>query len=278
MADASSLPFQSLSFSLLENRRPRTAFKMRACSGDAPEYYELVIQKGSATNPSSQVKRQVPLTAAVALRDGLQRLGVFGWEGSYGDETAPGSRRWSLSIVFQEGVFSLESKGGSDAPTGFDGFLEELYRLDFPRPTEAKPAPSSGVGAATRDAMGALGIGSIGAMNAGDLGAYGATKGVEGDFSYLKSLFRGAPSPEGSGGLEGLGALGDLGDFDPSAIDPQEAAKLFAEMQRNPQAMEARLREEFRALSPREQSSMLDALTGLGFASRAWWERFFRGL
>ncbi len=252
-----------------------------ASSAGAPQampdqgLFTLTVQKGSAANPTSKITRQVPAAAAERLRDGLQRAGAFSWEESYGDSTAPGSLRWALAVVFQKDVFSIEAKGGSDVPPGFPQLLEELYALDFPRPAAEKPQGAAGVGRAIGDTMGALGVGSIGGMSAGDLGAYAATKGAGGDFSYLRSLFGGAG---GAGLPEGLEGFEGLGDFDPAAIDPQEAAKLFAEMQRNPEAMQKRLRDEFRHLSPDEQNRMLDALAGLGLASRAWWERFFRGL
>lgn len=130
-----NMPFQSFSFTLISDKRPRAALRMTA-QGD--DLYELQVQKGSASNPTSQFKRTVPLEIAERLRDAMQEAGVFGWEESYGDTAAPGSRRWSLNVVFQEGVFALSSKGGSDAPAGFDDLLEELYRLDFPRPGKAK--------------------------------------------------------------------------------------------------------------------------------------------
>jgi hypothetical protein len=40
--------------------------------------------------------------------------------------------------------------------------------------------------------------------------------------------------------------------------------------------MQKRMKEEFRHLSPEEQSRMLDALAATGLATREWWERFFR--
>lgn len=275
MAAEKKHPFQSFSFWMIEGRRPRVSLRLAAPAasqadgdGAAGELFTLTVQKGSAANPTSKIERQVPLAVAERLRDGLQRIGAFGWEGSYGDESSPGSLRWAMAVVFQEGVFSLEAKGGSDVPPRFGELLEELYALDLPRSTSEKPQGTAGVGRAIGNAMGVLGVGSIGGMTAGDLGAYAATKGADRDFSYLGRLFGASDNglPEG---LEGFG------DFDPGAIDPQEAARLFAEMQQNPQAMQEHLREEFRQLPPDQQGRMLDALAGLGFASRAWWERFF---
>lgn len=133
-------PFHSFSFTLVENRRPRTSLKMTIAQDDM---YELRVQKGSATNPSSQFTRLVPMDSAERLRDVLQSAGAFGWDESYGDAAAPGSRRWTMSVVFEEGVFSIESKGGSDVPPGFDELLEELYRLDLPRPAEPRASSST---------------------------------------------------------------------------------------------------------------------------------------
>ena len=94
------------------------------------------------------------------------------------------------------------------------------------------------------------------------MGAYGAAGkgGVGGvDFSQLSELLGGAGEVPG---------MGDLGDFQ----------QMFAEMQRNPQAMQQRMKDEFRHMSPDEQNRLLDALASTGMASRAWWERFLRGL
>lgn len=258
-----ALPFHSFTFTLIADRKPRAAFRMTAREGGM---FELHVERGSASNPTSQFTREVPLEVAQRLKDALQELGVFGWDESYGDAKAPGSQRWSVNTVFKEGVFSVASKGGSDVPAGFDGLLEELYRLDFPRPDAVRSgaaASQRGVGLGTAlNSMGSLGMGGIGGMSLGDMGAYGAAGkgGVGGvDFSQLGELLGGAGEVPG---------MGDLGDFQ----------QMFAEMQRNPQAMQQRMKDEFRHMSPDEQNRMLDALASTGMASRAWWERFLRGL
>ena len=140
MPDDKTLPFHSFAFTLIENRAPRRSLRLVAAEDDL---FELRVQKGSATNPSSQFTRKVPLDVVERLRDSLQSIGVFNWEEAYGDTSAPGARRWTVSTVFKEGVFSVESKGGSDVPPGFGDLLEELYHLDFPRPAEpsASAAP-----------------------------------------------------------------------------------------------------------------------------------------
>lgn len=133
-------PFYSISFNLLEDRRPRCAFRMLD-NGDGT--YELHVEKGSAANPLAQFTRTVPASVAARLKDGFQDAGVFSWEESYGDLPTGPALRWSLSVVFKKDVFSVTSKGGNDVPAGFDLMLEELYRLDFPRPDE--PAKNAGV-------------------------------------------------------------------------------------------------------------------------------------
>ena len=140
MVEEKALPFHSFNFTLIADKRPRSAFRMKAVESGM---YELHVEKGSASNPTSQFTREVPVDVAQRLKDALQEIGVFGWDESYGDATAPGSRRWTVTTVFKEGVFSASSKGGSDAPAGFDAMLEELYRLDFPRPAEQGTAGSS---------------------------------------------------------------------------------------------------------------------------------------
>ena len=209
MPDEKTLPFHRFTFTLIENKRPRTSLRMTAGEDG---FYELHVQKGSAANPSSQFTRKVPVDAAERLRDTMQSIGAFGWEESYGDATAPGSRRWTMGVVFQEGVFSIESKGGSDVPAGFDDLLEELYRLDFPRPAEPR-----------------AGSAPVIPTSIGDLAAYASNAG-----------------------------LPDLANFDSAEI-------------------QQRMKEEFRHMSPDEQSQLIDMLVQTGMGSRDFWERFFRG-
>ena len=132
-------PFQSISFTLVQDRLGRKLFRMKRVG----EEYELHVEKGSSSNPSTQFTRMVPQETAQRFKDALDALGVFSWEEKYGDASAPGSMRWSLNTVFKEDVFSVASKGGSDAPRAFDAFLEELYKLDFPRPEKATPSPAA---------------------------------------------------------------------------------------------------------------------------------------
>lgn len=217
MVEGKSLPFHSFTFTLVADRKPRAMLRLKALEGGM---YELHVEKGSASNPTSQFTREVPLDVAQRFKDALQEIGVFGWDESYGDATAPGSRRWSVNTVFKEGVFSVASKGGSDAPAGFDAMLEELYRLDFPRP----------------DAR------------------------------------RGENAPSLQQGMSGMSqaALADM-------LGAGELREVIDQMQRNPQEMEKRMKDEFRRMSPDEQNRMIDMLVSSGMGSREFWERFFRG-
>ena len=216
MSEEKPLPFHSFSFTLIADRKPRTAFRMKA-SGDG--FYELHVEKGSASNPTSQFTREVPLEVAQRLKDALQDIGVFGWEESYGDTAAPGSRRWSVNTVFKEGVFAVASKGGSDVPAGFDGMLEELYQLDFPRPDAGRPVAT----------------------------------------------------PSGVPGMSALSsaALRDM-------MGAGELSEMMSHLQQNPQALQQRMKEEYRHMSPEEQRHLIDMLSQSGMGDRAFWEDFFR--
>ncbi len=233
-------PFEKLVFTLVQNRLGRKLFRMKL----TPEGYELHVERGSSSNPTAQFTRVVPQETAQKLKDALDVAGVFSWNEQYGDATAPGTMRWSLNTVFKEGVFSVASKGASDVPANFDALLNELYRLDFPRPEgDSAPTwsaiPSSGAASqAISDAMRQAGI----------------------DFSSL---------PAGMGD-----ALSDmLGN-----LKSADALDALSAIRRNPQEIQQRMKDEFAHMSPDEQNQLLDALSQTGMASRAWWERFFRGL
>ena len=252
MTENRPLPFQSLNFTLIEDKRPRAALRMTASEDDM---YELHVEKGPASNPSSQFTRQIPRDSAQNLKDALQDAGVFGWEESYGNEAGRAPMRWTLAIVFKEGVFSLSSKGGNAVPAGFDQMLDEFYRLDFPRPQKTVRSGSSAGSIGT--AINALGARGLGGLSAGDLGAYGAAGGAAGaDFSQLADMMK-------AGGLPGM--------------DGEDLSRLLADAQSNPAALQQRMREEFLHLPADEQERMLDMLASTGVASRAWWERFLRG-
>ena len=126
-------PFQSLAFTLVEEVRGRSLFRM---SRQEDGTYELHVEQGSGGNPTVDFTRIVPQESAQRLKDGLQEAGVFGWEESYGSLDGFPVIRWNLNVVFKEGVFSFASHGGSDIPAGFDDMMEQYYRLDLPRKEE----------------------------------------------------------------------------------------------------------------------------------------------
>ena len=270
MSDQMQLPFHSLSFTLVDERRPRAALRMVSVEGGM---YELHVEKGSAANPTSQFTRKVPCEVAQRLKDSLQEIGVFGWAETYGNAEGLPGRRWTLNTVFKQDVFTVSSKGGSQVPDGFDRMLEELYRLDFPRPAEpAREGAPRGMGSV----IGASGMRGIGSLSAGDLGAYSAA-GSAGMAGAIGGLAGFAGSAGQAGGID-FSQLADmmkgsgLGDMDFS-----EMGDLMAQAERNPELLQQRMRDEFRHMSPDEQNRMLDALASTGMASRAWWERFLRG-
>lgn len=276
VAEHQKLPFHSFKFSLIEGQQPRTFFSLvapEAAEGSPDEsgnveddvFYHLSIVKGSAANPLSSIKRDVPLRVAMAFRDALQDLGVFDWDEEYGDAPASGMRKWSMTLVFQKEVFSISSKGGSAVPPHFDYFLEELYKLDFPRPIAPKPQGDTGVGSQIGDMMGAMGVNSIGSMSSGDLGAYSAIKGTAGDLSYLKGMFgaQGMPDELKNLDLENL-----------SADDIQEQLK---DLQQDPEAYQAQMKEAYKYMSVTEKEQLLDMMARMTGQSREWWRHFFEG-
>ena len=124
-------PFQKFLFTCTDRVNGRVLFAMEQADDDT---YSLHVEKGPSGQLSADFTRTVPRSTATRLRDALADAGVFGWDEAYPDDAAPGSRRWTLKIVFQEGVFTQESGGGSSVPSGFGALLEALYQLDLPRP------------------------------------------------------------------------------------------------------------------------------------------------
>ena len=292
MAEQERYPFESLSFMMIEGNRPRVSLRM-ARQDDG--MYELQAEKGSAANPSKRFARQVPVDVAQRLKDALQGLGVFGWDESYGNAPEALARRWSLNIVFKKGVFEQSSKGGSAVPAEFDLMLEELYRLDMPRPAEraggAGSGAASGVVGGSGDTRGTdasaspFDLGAGAGLGADAQGASGLSKGLAGLAGAMGTLGLGSVGGMSAGDLGAYGAVGktpDSLDFSKlgafmSSEEAGDAAKLLEEAQRNPQAFQQRMKDEFKHLPPDEQNRMLDALASTGLASRAWWERYLRG-
>lgn len=266
MSEEQKLPFYSFRFSIIEGRQPRSLMTLTApAESEDASFYKLSITKGSASNPLSSIKREVPLDVVNALRDALQSLGVFSWEEAYGDSSAPGSRRWDMTIVFQKDVFLITAKGGSDVPPHFDEFLEELYRMDFPRPAASRVEGGEGAGTRVGNMLGSLGINSVGSMSSGDLGAYAATKGAAGDHSYLKGMFGAHGMPD------------ELKDLDFGSIDIDEMKKQFMEAQRDPEAFQAQMKEAYQLLPREEKDKLLSMLAQVSGQSREWWKRLLEG-
>ncbi|MBQ9069035.1 MAG: hypothetical protein IJ131_08250 [Eggerthellaceae bacterium] len=142
-APKEAAPFDSFVFTSTDRTNGRVLFSMKR-EADA---YNLHVEKGPAGQLVADFTRTVPPKMAEGLRDALAGAGVFGWDESYPDDAAPGTRRWNLKIVFKEGVFSQSSQGGSSVPEGFDDMLEALYQLDLPRPG-ADDAPAISMPAA----------------------------------------------------------------------------------------------------------------------------------
>ena len=112
----------------------RRVLRMKLIEGS--DNYEMHVESGIGSKPETEFDRTVPRATAESLRDTLASLDAFNWDEEYGDTFAPGSRRWNLSIVFEQDVFSVQSFGGSDVPPGFDELLEALYQIDLPRPVQ----------------------------------------------------------------------------------------------------------------------------------------------
>lgn len=248
-------PFYSITFTLVETRLGRKLFRLKQTNEvdtNGDHTYELHVEKGSASNPSNQFTRKVPQETAQKLKDAFDALDVFSWNEQYGDTIAPGSMRWSLTTVFKEDVFTVVSKGGSDTPVQFNDMLEELYRLDFPR-------PKSGSGSTTT--LSAFGGGNTnGRTSAASLEISRAMRQAGLDLSSL---------PNGMGD-----ALQDM----LKGLSSADALDALGSMRQNPQEMQQRMKDEFQHMSPEEQNKLLDMLAQTGTASRAWWERFLRGL
>lgn len=113
----------------------------------------------------------------------------------------------------------------------------------------------------------------------------------------MESLYRlGLPRPEsreaGTRAMRfgGLGAMSDasspfdeeamegfLKSLDTSGFGGEDMMQAMRDAQLNPLRMQEVLRMQFQDLPREQQDAMLDMLASMGFASRAWWERFLRG-
>lgn len=146
-------PFQKFFFSCTDRVNGRVMVSLDQTDDDA---FELHVEKGPVGQLTCDFTRTVARKSAEVLRDALAEAGVFGWDEDYPDDADPGGRRWSLWIVFEEGVYAQQSGGGSSVPAGFDDLLEALYRLDLPRPgADDAPGLARSAGAAGTSGGGA---------------------------------------------------------------------------------------------------------------------------
>lgn len=234
---ATKPPFFSFSFTMTDKAIGRRVLRMVYLP--PTDDYELTVEAGPAADPQEKFTRRMSRTRAESLRDTLRDIDAFNWDAEYGDTTAPGTRRWNVNIVFEENVYSVQSLGGSDVPTGFDTLLEALYQLDMPRPHTTGNPYAAGTGTS----MGATGIPGMPGM------------------PDMSALF---------GSLDAAGA--------PDAHALQEMQQAWAQMQQNPAAFTQQMREEFRRLPADQQNMLIDMMASSGMGTREWWEQFFRGL
>lgn len=208
--------------------------------------YRLIVKSGPVKRDqaahaivAADFERTISAAKAVELRDALQAAGVFGWDESYGDAKDPGAFSWHMAIDFKTGVFTLETAGGSDVPSGFDEVLEALYRLDLPRPTQAVMKANPLLFPSFAD-------------DGADAEPAGAPDGLSGVFGQIP--------PELLGG-----------------VTPEDMREAWEDFQQNPERFREPLRQQFAQLPLPFQNQLLDMLGSSGMRSRAWWEEFLRG-
>ena len=228
-------PFHSFVFTSVDAAGVRMRFSMMQQDDGA---YQLHIEHSRPTGDEVDFTRTVARTTAERLRDDIAAAGVYSWDPEYGDASGAPDLKWSLSIVFQKDVFTLESRGGSNTPAGFEDLMEALYSQDLPRP-EPPEGGQAGFGAS--------------AAGPGAANPFAAMAGI--DFASLFGTTPGGPDPQML----------------------QQMQQALADMQSNPERFRQQMRDEFRSLPPDLQSQMIDMLASTGMASREWWERFFRG-
>ena len=155
-------PFESFTLMMFETPKGRSLFRM-AQDGDV---YQLHVEQGSAANPTVKFTRTVPRETAQKLKDRLGELGVFSWDEAPQVSPRENLAQWSLALVFKKDVFSVEARGTHTVPTRFDDVLEELYRLDFPRPEAPKEPETPSFGDLPFDAGAMEGLFGAGGPNA----------------------------------------------------------------------------------------------------------------
>lgn len=133
-------PFHSFTFTMVQAGAGRSLFRMTRTEMGT---YTLQVEQGVGNPPAVRFSREMPQETAQQFKDELDAAGVFGWEEEYADTAIDHGMKWSLSVVFKEGVFSMRSRGGSKTPPHFEALLEAMYKLDLPRPEKPSSADSA---------------------------------------------------------------------------------------------------------------------------------------
>lgn len=247
-----SVPFSALSFSFNDRAHGRMTVRMRYLDEEGRTQaqddmrdcdYQLHVEAGPAERTTTDFTKGATLLQARTLVEKLLDAGVFSWEESYPDDPQAGMARWMLGVVFDPGVFEIRSRGGSAYPQGYDAMMEAFYELGLPRPGQDESVREIG----------------FSGVPFGEAAVSGKPFNMQSMQGFLKAV-------EGMDeGLDGFNMAADM-------------QRIMADMQADPQRMHEMLRNEFRSMPADQQDAMIDMLASMGFASRAWWERFFRGL
>lgn len=244
-------PFSALSFSFNDRAHGRMVVRMRYLDEEARMQaqdgmrgcdYRLHVEAGPAERTTVDFTKGATLSQARTLVEKLLDAGVFSWDESYPDDSQSGTARWMLDVVFDPGVFEIHSRGGSAYPQGYDAMMEAFYELGLPRPGQDEPVGSRG----------------FSGVPFGEAAASNMPFNAEAMQGFLK-------------------AFGDMGEG-VGGFDMADVQRIMADMQADPQRMQEMLRSEFLSMPADQQNAMIDLLASTGFASRAWWERFFRGM
>lgn len=189
-------PFYSLYIQFL--RRGESATTTKITLIDNQNYLvEHSMRRGG--RPVPLAKRQISWSRIAEFRDRCQEIGVFSWSGTYDKDVKDSDiMRWSFRLVFEENVFSIEAQGKSEVPSGFDELLEELYKLDLPRPQSKSSSDSDYGEGSLNDISSAPLFGKLsdgGHMSLADMSAYASvddrTKNVSNIFGQIAASGQG---------------------------------------------------------------------------------------
>lgn len=280
------------------------------------EAFEVKTEQGPHTDVITNDFR-VNTASVVSLRDRLAQIGVFGWDDVYGDAPLVPNLTWNLTIVFQKGVFTQSSRGGSDVPVGFDDLVDLLEQAGMPKPsrgTRPESAPSAGFsfpidmtqlfGGGSPMGFGfpmggapSNGNGTAGANSSSTSGASGDID--ENDIPKSPSDIKGDAASESDGTKDGAndasaqtggsqnpyasgqGPMFGFGNMQgmPMLNDQMihQMESAIQQLREHPEMFQNEMRREFNMLGPDQQEQMLDFLSQMGMGDRGWWENFLRG-